>query len=107
CCYCQEVCPEEAIFLMQDYSLTGTSREEMIYNQEKLLALGGAHQDKIRKWKKKPEEAVEQAMHPSPLFKIQISSFEIQRNFNFQIPVVVVEAKHLGSGTRSCSVAGN
>ena len=40
CGYCQEVCPEEAIFLMQDYSLTGDTREELIYNKEKLLALG-------------------------------------------------------------------
>ena len=47
CGYCQEVCPEEAIFLMKDYSLIGASREEMIYNKEKLLALGGVHQDKI------------------------------------------------------------
>src|SRR4051812_18718348 len=47
CGFCQEVCPEEAIFLMKDYSLTGTSRKEMIYNKEKLLSLGGIHQDKI------------------------------------------------------------
>jgi len=53
CGYCQEVCPEEAIFLMKDYSLTGESRKEMIYNKEKLLALGGVHQDKIWKWKNK------------------------------------------------------
>ena len=53
CGYCQEVCPEEAIFLMKDYSLTGTSRAEMIYDKEKLLALGGVHQDKIGKWKQK------------------------------------------------------
>jgi NADH-quinone oxidoreductase subunit I len=26
CGFCQEVCPEEAIFLMEDYSLTGGSR---------------------------------------------------------------------------------
>ena len=26
----------------------------MIYNKEKLLALGGVHQDKIHKWKTKP-----------------------------------------------------
>lgn len=57
CGFCQEVCPEEAIFLMQDYSLVGKSRAEMIYNKEKLLALGGTHQDKIQKWKKKAEEA--------------------------------------------------
>ena len=62
CGYCQEVCPEEAIFLMQDYSLTGTSRKEMIYNKEKLLALGGVHQDKIQKWKHKAEEAKEQGV---------------------------------------------
>ena len=57
CGFCQEVCPEEAIFLMKDYSLTGLSRQEMIYDKEKLLALGGVHDDQIRKWKHKAEEA--------------------------------------------------
>ena len=64
CGYCQEVCPEEAIFLMQDYSLTGTSRDELIYDKEKLLALGGVHLDKIRKWQKKAQEAKEQGVAP-------------------------------------------
>src|SRR5215831_8857900 len=64
CGFCQEVCPEEAIFLMQDYSLTGSSREEMIYNKEKLLALGGVHQDKIRKWQRKADEAKQQGVLP-------------------------------------------
>jgi NADH-quinone oxidoreductase subunit I len=64
CGFCQEVCPEEAIFLMKDYSLTGTSRAEMIYNKEKLLALGGVHQDKIRKWKTKADEARAQGLQP-------------------------------------------
>ena len=64
CGFCQEVCPEEAIFLMQDYSLTGTSRDEMIYNKEKLLALGGIHHDRVRKWKKKAEEALQQGVQP-------------------------------------------
>jgi NADH-quinone oxidoreductase subunit I len=64
CGFCQEVCPEEAIFLMNDYSLNGLSRQEMIYNQEKLLALGGVHQDKIRKWKHKAEEAEAQGVRP-------------------------------------------
>ena len=64
CGYCQEVCPEEAIFLMKDYSLTGTSREELIYGKEKLLALGGVHQDQIQKWKKKADEAKAQGMRP-------------------------------------------
>src|SRR5207237_231454 len=62
CGYCQEVCPEEAIFLMRDYSLTSATREELIYNKEKLLALGGVHQDKIRKWKQKAEEAKAQGI---------------------------------------------
>jgi NADH-quinone oxidoreductase subunit I len=64
CGYCQEVCPEEAIFLMKDYSLTGASRAEMIYNKEKLLALGGVHQDKIGKWKQKTQEARAQGLEP-------------------------------------------
>jgi NADH-quinone oxidoreductase subunit I len=53
CGYCQEVCPEEAIFLMRDYALIGSNRDEMIFNQEKLLALGGTHQDTIQKWQHK------------------------------------------------------
>ncbi len=64
CGFCQEVCPEEAIFLMQDYSLTGPTREEMIYNKEKLLALGGVHEDKIRKWQRKAAEAKAQGVPP-------------------------------------------
>ncbi len=64
CGLCQEVCPEEAIFLMQDYSLIGASRQEMIFNKEKLLALGGTHQDRIQKWKHKAEEARKQETFP-------------------------------------------
>ena len=64
CGFCQEVCPEEAIFLMNDYSLTGLTRQEMVYNKEKLLSLGGVHNDKIRKWKRKAEEAKEQGITP-------------------------------------------
>jgi NADH-quinone oxidoreductase subunit I len=63
CGLCQEVCPEEAIFLQKDYSLTGLSRAEMIYDKEKLLALGGVHGG-IQKWKQKLEEAKEQENFP-------------------------------------------
>ena len=49
---------------MKDYSLTGESRKEMVYNKEKLLTLGGVHQDKIRKWEKKAAEAEEQGVQP-------------------------------------------
>jgi NADH-quinone oxidoreductase subunit I len=63
CGYCQEVCPEEAIFLQQDYSLNATRREELIYNKEKLLALGGVHAG-IQKWKniQKETEAQEASL---------------------------------------------
>jgi NADH-quinone oxidoreductase subunit I len=64
CGFCQEVCPEEAIFLMKDYALTGTRREEMIYNLDKLLALGGVHQDRIQKWTQKQREAEAQEECP-------------------------------------------
>lgn len=64
CGFCQEVCPEEAIFLMKDYSLTAESREELIYDKEKLLALGGVHQDNIMKWKQKLREAEAQEAFP-------------------------------------------
>jgi NADH-quinone oxidoreductase subunit I len=64
CGYCQEVCPEEAIFLMRDYSRTGVTREEMIYNKTKLLELGGIHNDQIRKWKRKEQEALQQGVTP-------------------------------------------
>jgi NADH-quinone oxidoreductase subunit I len=63
CGFCQEVCPEEAIFLLKDYSLTGTNRTEMIYNKEKLLALGGVHGG-VQKWKHKLQEAKEQENFP-------------------------------------------
>ena len=63
CGLCQEVCPEEAIFLQKDYSLTGQSRGELIYNKEKLLALGGVSPG-IQKWKHKLEEAREQENFP-------------------------------------------
>src|SRR6266496_1761043 len=63
CGFCQEVCPEEAIFLMKDYSLTSTTREDLIYDKEKLLALGGVHGG-IQKWKQKLEEAENQDAFP-------------------------------------------
>jgi len=64
CGFCQEVCPEEAIFLKDDYSLTGFTRQELLYDKEKLLALGGTHNDQIHKWKRKAEEAKEQGVTP-------------------------------------------
>jgi NADH-quinone oxidoreductase subunit I len=63
CGFCQEVWPEEAIFLRKDYSLTGQSRSELIYNKEKLLALGGTEAG-IQKWKNKLDEAKAQESFP-------------------------------------------
>ncbi len=37
CGFCQEVCPKRAIVLTKEYELVGYSREELIWNKEKLL----------------------------------------------------------------------
>jgi hypothetical protein len=36
----------------------------MIYDKDKLLAMGGVHQDGIRKWKRKEDEARAQDVFP-------------------------------------------
>ncbi|MBI4161242.1 MAG: NADH-quinone oxidoreductase subunit NuoI [Acidobacteria bacterium] len=51
CGYCEEVCPEQAIFLTREYELTGRSREELIFQKDKLLEIGGMRPDPIEKWK--------------------------------------------------------
>ena len=50
CGLCEEACPEEAIFMSKTYVVTGTSRELMIFDKEKLLEIGGVRQDDIKKW---------------------------------------------------------
>ena len=77
CGYCEEVCPEEAIYLAKDYyegydekmmrrdyALTGSNREEMIFNKDKLLERGGTHHGHIKKWEKKTADAKAQEMFP-------------------------------------------
>ena len=39
CGMCEEACPVDAIELTTFYDLTGTSREEMIFDKEKLLSV--------------------------------------------------------------------
>lgn len=39
CGQCEEACPEDAIELTRIYSAVGTSREEMIFDKEQLLAV--------------------------------------------------------------------
>ena len=52
---CQEVCPEEAIFLQDTFSLSGYTREEMVFGKDKLLKLGGTLPDNHFKWDKKKQ----------------------------------------------------
>ena len=50
--------------MRRDYARTGQSRDEMIFNKEKLLERGGTHHDPIRKWEKKQKDADEQKNFP-------------------------------------------
>jgi NADH-quinone oxidoreductase subunit I len=50
CGFCEDVCPEEAIFLTKHFELAGYSRDEMIFDKEKLYQLGGVRYDPIKKW---------------------------------------------------------
>jgi NADH-quinone oxidoreductase subunit I len=50
CGLCEEVCPEQAIYLRKDYSITGLSRAEMIHDKETLYKLGGVRTGLVFKW---------------------------------------------------------
>lgn len=50
CGLCEEACPEEAIFMSKTYVVTGTSRELMIFDKQKLYEIGGVRQDEVKKW---------------------------------------------------------
>lgn len=53
CGLCQEVCPEEAIWLQNIFTLNGLSREELVFQKDKLYELGGTLPDQHYKWDKK------------------------------------------------------
>ena len=53
CGLCEEVCPEQAIFLRKDYSITGLTRAEMVHDKEKLYELGGVMSGLVHKWNEK------------------------------------------------------
>jgi NADH-quinone oxidoreductase subunit I len=53
CGMCEEVCPEQAIFLRKDYAITGLTRAEMVHNKEKLLEIGGVMHGVVLKWNEK------------------------------------------------------
>ena len=41
CGLCEEVCPEEAIFLQNQYSISGYTRAEMVNHKDRLYEIGG------------------------------------------------------------------
>lgn len=52
CGMCEEVCPEEAIVLKDNFSLSGYSRQELIFNKYQLLDLGGENSNNLYNSKK-------------------------------------------------------
>jgi NADH-quinone oxidoreductase subunit I len=65
CGMCEEACPVEAIELTSFYDLTGKSREEMIFDKEKLLSVYDQTKDtEPMPSKRTPEEATGQGTMP-------------------------------------------
>ena len=50
CGMCEEACPEQAIFMSQDYLLTPTDRTQSIHNKARLYELGGTRKGLVNKW---------------------------------------------------------
>ena len=51
---CEEVCPEEAIFLRKEEPIfVGTSRQGMVRNKNELYRLGGVMPRPVKKWEGK------------------------------------------------------
>jgi NADH-quinone oxidoreductase subunit I len=50
---CEEVCPEQAIFLRKDYAITGFTRADMVHHKEELLEIGGVMHGVVLKWNEK------------------------------------------------------
>ena len=63
CGLCQESCPVDAIVETPNAEYATEFREELLYNKEKLLALGGV-QGGIKKWEQKAKETEEQEAFP-------------------------------------------
>src|SRR5260370_36548768 len=57
CGMCEEVCPEQAIFLRKDYAITGFTRAEMVHHKDKLLEIGGVIHGVV--WKGKEKKRLE------------------------------------------------
>ena len=52
CGMCEEVCPEQAIFLRQDYAMVGATRDEMVNAKGRLYEIGGVREGLVNKWNK-------------------------------------------------------
>ena len=63
CGLCQEVCPEEDIFLQNVYSTTGYTRDSMVNHKADLYQMGGTLPDEHFKWDKKKEAAEHGGSH--------------------------------------------
>ena len=63
CGLCQEVCPEKAIVLQNEFSINADSREKLIRHKVDLYARGGVMPDKIMKWKKVKDTAELEGEH--------------------------------------------
>ena len=63
CGLCQEVCPEKAIVLQNEFSINADSREKLIRHKADLYARGGVMPDKIMKWKKVKDTAELEGEH--------------------------------------------
>jgi NADH-quinone oxidoreductase subunit I len=50
CGLCEEVCPEQAIYLRKDYSITGLNRAQMVHDKKTLYKLGGVMKGLVFKW---------------------------------------------------------
>jgi NADH-quinone oxidoreductase subunit I len=47
---CEEVCPEQAIYLRKDYLITGLKRADMLHDKKKLYEIGGVRTGLVNKW---------------------------------------------------------
>ena len=50
CGMCEEVCPEQAIYLRKDYLITGLKRADMLHDKKKLYEIGGVRTGLVNKW---------------------------------------------------------
>lgn len=53
CGYCEEICPEQAIFMTGEYELSAATRQELVHDKQRLYEVGGTRLDPIQKWKHK------------------------------------------------------